>query len=242
MNKIDKDSNIPLYVQLIDIILDEIENNLEEGAQLDSEREICEKYNISRTTVRQALDELERKNYICKIQGKGNFVSEKRMNQDLVKFYSFTDEMKKIGKIPSSRIINFEIIQVTDKISKKLRITRNDLAYKITRIRLADNIPMMYELTYLPYDRFLGLTKEILAKDSMYDVFKEKYNAKISYAEEVLEPVLVNRLESIYLEIKEGNPGLKISRTTFEDERVIEYTIGIARGDKFQYRVYLKNT
>ena len=107
---VDKNSRTPLYLQLMNILIDMIENSLEENEQILSEREICEIYNVSRTTVRQAMDELEKEGYIYKIHGKGTFVSPKRMNQDLISFYSFTEEMKKLGKVPSSEVTGFEIV------------------------------------------------------------------------------------------------------------------------------------
>ena len=88
--KIDKNSKTPLYLQLMDIFIDEIDSALDENEQLLSEREICDKYNVSRTTVRQTMDELEKAGYIYKVHGKGTFVSSKRVEQDLIAFYSFT--------------------------------------------------------------------------------------------------------------------------------------------------------
>lgn len=241
MGVIDKSSRIPLYLQLMDILIENIDKNLEEHQQILSEREICETYDVSRTTVRQALDELERDGYIYKVHGKGTFVSPKRLNQDLMSFYSFTEEMKKIGKEPTSEVIGFEIIHTDEKLSRIFKIKETDLLYKITRIRKADNIPMMYEITYLPFERFEGLTKAELEKSPMYDVLIGKFLAKLTAAEEYFEPILTNKLESIYLDINEGAPSLKIERFTYENSKLVEYTIGVARGDKFKYRVQLKN-
>lgn len=241
MKRIDKSSKIPLYLQLMDILIDKINKSLNENDRLLSEREICDTYDVSRTTVRQALDELERDGYIYKLHGKGTFVAPKRVNQDLVSFYSFTDEMKKIGREPSSQIINFEIIEAGEKLSNKFNIGYEELLYKLIRIRKADDIPMMYEITYLPFDRFKGLKKEKLEMTPMYEVFSSEYNARITSAEEVFEPILTSKLESIYLDIEEGSPSLKIERFTYEGSKIIEYTVGIARGDKFKYRVKLNN-
>lgn len=241
MNKIDKNSNTPLYVQLIDILINKIENNMEENGQLDSEREICEKYGVSRTTVRQALDELEKNRYIYKVQGKGNFIAPRIVEQDLIKVSSFTAEMKKIGKRPTSKLLSFEILEVNDNILKKLKISKNDLVFKISRIRIADDIPMIYEITYLPYERFKGMTKEMLGENPMYDILKNNFQAYISSAEEVIESILINKVESIYLDTPQGQAGLKIERITYEHMKAIEYTISIARGDKFKYRVTLTN-
>ncbi|HAT4283328.1 TPA: GntR family transcriptional regulator [Clostridium perfringens] len=240
--KIDKNSKTPLYLQLMDIFIDEIDSALDENEQLLSEREICDKYNVSRTTVRQTMDELEKAGYIYKVHGKGTFVSSKRVEQDLIAFYSFTDEMKKIGKIPSSQIISFEIIEAGDKLGDKFGILDNDLLFKLIRLRKADELPMIYEITYLPFDRFNNLNKDMLTGKAMYEVLRENFSTKFTFAEEYFEPILTNKLESVYLKVKEGSPSLKIERFTYEKDNLIEYTKSIARGDKFKYKVKLNNT
>lgn len=241
MSFIDKNSRTPLYLQLMNILIDKIENKLEEDTKIPSEREICEVYDVSRTTVRQAMDELEKEGYIYKIHGKGTFVSPKRMNQDLSTFYSFTEEMKKLGKEPSSEVTGFEVVQAGDHISDIFKIGNEDLLYKISRIRKADRIHMMYETTYIPYDRFKGITREKLENKPLYDILSKEYNVRISSAEEYFRPILTNKIESVYLDIKEGSPSLKIERFTYEKGEVIEYTVSVARGDKFKYRVRLNN-
>ncbi|MEG1432412.1 MULTISPECIES: GntR family transcriptional regulator [Eubacterium] len=238
---LDKNLNEPLYHQLFNIMRNDIENHLDEGDQLDSERDICAKYQVSRTTVRQALDKLENEGYIEKIHGKGNFVANRLISQDLVRFYSFSEEMRKLGKTPHSKLTSFEIVEAGETLAHQLGIAEGELAFKLIRIRYADETPMLYESTFLPMERFKGLTAESISTRSMYDVLQDDFGVHISNGEEVLRPILVNRVESLYLDIPEGSPGLKITRTTREGNRVIEYTRSIARGDKFKYRVYLEN-
>ncbi|AGX41973.1 GntR family transcriptional regulator [Clostridium saccharobutylicum] len=239
MIKIDKNSTIPLYVQLMNILIEKIQNEMDENDKLDSERDICKKYEVSRTTVREALDELEKNKYIYKVQGKGNFIFPRVVEQDLIKVSSFTEEMKKHGKKPTSKLLNFEIIEASNKISKKLKIEENELVFKISRIRIADDTPMMYEITYLPYERFEKLTKEMIEEVPLYELLKNIFNVNIISAEEVIESVLINKLESIYLEIPQGQAGLKVERIAYEQKGIIEYTITIARGDKYRYRICL---
>lgn len=241
MNTINKNSITPLYIQLMNILIEKIENNMKENDKLDSEREICKKYGLSRTTVREALDELEKNKYIYKVQGKGNFISPRVVEQDLIKVSSFTEEMKKQGKNPTSKLLNFEVIEANNNISKKLRMEENELVFKISRIRIADDIPMIYEITYLPYERFKGLTKEMIEENPLYEIFKNSFNTYLTSAEEVIESVLINKLESVYLETPQGQAGLRFERIAYEQMNIIEYTITIARGDKYRYRVYLKN-
>lgn len=240
MKKIDKQSRIPLYYQLMDIIIEKIEvENLKEHDRLPSERELCEGYNVSRSTVRQAIQELEKEGYIYREHGKGTFVSPKKMKQDLLGFYSFTEEMKKKGKKPNSKVLNFQVIESNEKIAKKMKLEIGDKIYEFTRLRLADNEPMMLETSYVPYDRFPNLTKTELQEKPMYDIFTEKYNTTFTKAEEMLHPILTKDFEAELLECPKDFPSMMIERITYEGDIVIEYTKGIARGDRFKYHVVL---
>ncbi|CAK7081470.1 GntR family transcriptional regulator [Tissierella sp.] len=241
MKIIDKQNKMPLYFQLMDIIINMIEEgNLRENDQLPSERELCDIYDISRSTVRQAIQELEKEGYIYKLHGKGTFVSPKMFKQNLLKFYSFTEEMKKIGKIPSSKVLDFQIISCNEKLSKKMNLNIGEKIYIFTRLRLADNEPMMLETSYVPYAKFLGLTQELLEGNPMYDIFAKMYNISITSAEEVFRSVLTRTDEAELLRYTSGLPSMMIERITYDNENIVEYTRSIARGDKFKYSILLE--
>lgn len=232
---------IALYHQLETELIDLInKGDIKENDKLPSEREICNQYNVSRTTARQAIGELERKEYVYKVHGKGTFVSPKVYKQQLLKFYSFTEEMKKLGKNPSSEVLGFELIKANEKIAVKLGINKNENIYKILRLRIADDVPMMLEFTYLPEYRFLKLQDKMLRERPMYDIFREKYNVSITKAKESFKPVLINKNDAKILNVKEGTAAMKIERITYENENIIEYTVSISRGDKFEYNVVLE--
>lgn len=239
---IDKDSPLSLYYQLKQIIINKIENrDLKENEKLPTEKELCDQYNISRATVRQALRELEIEDYIYKIQGKGTFVSPKRYQQDLLKFYSFTDEMKKLGKTPTSKVLEFDITTPNKKIAKTLSITTNEKVYRFTRLRLADNEPMMLETSYIPYELFKGITKEDLENRPLYTILIEEFNTSFSKAEEMFRPTLMEDDEADKLHYIEGGPAILLERITYNNnEKIIEYTKSVARGDKFKYHVVLE--
>ena len=237
---LNKNSRIPLYSQLMDILIDKIENSMEENEKIYSERKICEMYDVSRTTVRQAISELEREGYVYTKRGKGTFVSSQKYNQILEGFYSFTEEMKKLGKVPSSKVLKFEILTSSNDIIKKMKLIQGDLVYKFTRLRLADGEPMMLETTYVPYDNFAGITKKNLNTTALYDIFKDFFNERVEYAEEIFLPVLANDVESKYINVEVGSPCLKITRYAFnKTNKIIEYTVSIARGDRFKYHLKL---
>lgn len=240
MKKVNKKSRIPLYYQLMDVIIDMIEKgNLKADSKLPSERELCEDYDISRSTVRQAVSELERGGYIYRLHGKGTFVSQKIFQQELLGFYSFTEEMKKIGKVPKSKVLDFKVTSVNKSLAKKMELHIDEKIYEFTRLRLADNKPMMVETTYLAYSKFLDLTKKLLEERPLYDIFSSIYNVNITSAEENFRAVLTREYEAKVLEYTYNLPSMMIERITYSDGKVIEYTKSIARGDRFKYSVLL---
>lgn len=240
--EIDKMSEVPLYHQLYEIIVRDIKSGIyEENEKLSSEREFCAEYKISRSTVRQTMSELEKDGYIYKEHGRGIFVSFEPFKQKLFDFYSFTEEMEAIGKIPSSQVLDFEIIKADKKIASKLKVNPKEQLYKFTRLRLADNEPIMLETTYLPFSFFPKLTKEMLAEQPMYDIFRNKYKVNFSKATEHFKSVTVRENEAKILNVSQKIPGMLVERYTYEKEDIIEYTISIARGDKFEYKVTLEN-
>ncbi|CAM4242322.1 GntR family transcriptional regulator [Bacillus manliponensis] len=237
---IGKDNRTPLYYQLMDLIVEKIENgSLQEHDKLPSERELCEIYDVSRTTVRQTMQELEKEGYIYKKHGKGSFVSPRIYNQSLVKFYSFTEEMKKYGKVPSSKVISFSVMNCGKKISKILNVDIEEV-YQITRLRLADGEPMLFETSYIPVRLFPHLTKGELEQTPMYEIFRTKYKVQITKAVENFRAVVTNDENARWLQIQAGEPSLLLERITYAKEGVIEYTKTIARGDKFTYTVELQ--
>ncbi len=239
---IDKNSPLSYYYQLKQIIIDMIDSReLGENERLPTEKELCERFDISRATVRQALKELENDDYIYKIQGKGTFVSPKKFQQDLLKFYSFTDEMKKIGKQPSSKVLNFKIQVPDKKISGILQLNQSDKVYQFTRLRLADNEPMMLETTYIPYDLFKGITKKDLENTPLYNILINQFGTIFSKAEEIFRPTLLTEEEANKLNYINGGPAILLERITYDkSDKVIEYTKSVSRGDKFKYHVVLE--
>ncbi len=237
---INKNLKIPLYLQLMQEIIKKIDNGFyKENDKLPSERELCSMYNLSRITVRQALQELEREGYINKVHGVGTFIAPKRYDQPLVKLYSFTEEMKKIGKNPSTKVIEFTTLTIDEHLAKKMNLLPNEEVYKIIRLRLADNEPLIYETTYLPKQKFPNLSANDLVTRPMYTVFYEDYRIEVTRAVETFSATVVREDESKYLEVNANQPAMLITRHAYFKDQLIEFTVSVARGEKFKYIVEL---
>lgn len=236
--KLEKKDKIPIYSQLVDILVSEMEL-MKPGDKLPSERQLCRLYNISRTTVRQAISELELNGYISKIHGKGTFVTKNDSSkQNLSDYYSFTEQMKNIGKNPKTQVLEFSYERSNKFVSDKLKIQEGKKIIRFQRLRGADDIPMMLETTFIPYDDFTKINRNLLDEMPLYDIFEKKYNRKIKYVEEYFSAGIIGKEESTILKIDSGVPCLKIKRLSFDIEnKIIEYTISFARADQFVYKV-----
>lgn len=240
MSTMDKKSKVPLYLQLMEEIMEKIENQVyTEDEKLPSERELCDIYSLSRITIRQALTELEHEGYIYKLHGIGTFVAPKTYNQHLEKLYSFTDEMKKLGKSPTTKVLSFSLIAADERLAKKMHLQPLDEVYKIVRLRFADDQPLMYGTSYLPRKIFPDLTEKDLVERPMYDVFHQDYQIGLTKATERFSATLIREEEATYLDAIKQQPAMLIKRYAYHNDVLIEYTNSVARGDKFAYTVEL---
>lgn len=234
-----KDSATPLYDQLVTVLMEYIKTSLNVDDKMLSEREICEKYDVSRTTVRATLNELEEMGFIYKRHGKGTYVSGlwKEM-QDLSNYYSFTEQMKKLGKEPKTDIVSFERLNAIPYVAENLGLQANDDVYKLRRLRSADGLKMMYETTFIPVYLFPSLTVSQLESMPLYELYPTLYKQDIRYAEEEFYASVAETKEAERLDIPEGSACLRIFRKTYnQDNKIVEFTLSVARGDQFIYKI-----
>lgn len=224
-----------LYSDIVKDITEKI-STMDKGDKIPSERQLCLDYGVSRTTIRNAIGDLVNSGLIIQIQGKGSFVTGKHnLRDNLSNYYSFTQRTRANGMVPRSEIIDFRIKKATKDLAKQMKLNNMDLIIELVRLRLADDEPMMYETTYIPYERFTNISRELAGKKPLYDIFDES-NAKIFTVNERFSVAkLTNKLAN-FLGQKADAPSLKITRKSFDfDDNLVEYTISYARGDKFYY-------
>jgi GntR family transcriptional regulator len=238
---INKNSPIPIYYQIEEYIKELIENGeLRPGDSLPPEREYAEKYQISRMTVRQAFTHLVNDGYLYRLQGKGTFVAERKIEQPLQGLTSFTEDMKARGFEPGSRLIHFEIIPATRQIAGQLLISEHGPVYEIIRIRMADNVPIALETNYISANLIKGLTDQIVNK-SLYAYIEDQLDLKIDSASQIIESSVASQSEAEYLKISKDAPVMLIQRNTYlKDNTPVEFVKSVYRADRYKFMIQMK--
>lgn len=230
----------PLYDQLVDILTDKIEHEYRPGDLLPSERELSDRYGLSRTTVRLALQELERLGLVIRQHGRGTFVADRSaQTTNLSQAYSFSEQMRSMGREPSTTILEFSVIEADKNLAEHMGTRIGERLYKIKRLRSADDMPMMVERSYLPVRKFMTLERPMLEKKALYDIVEQDFREKIGVAEEEFFASIARPADAHLLDISEGAPVLDLIRTTYNtSNEIVEYTLSVARADQFKYKVY----
>ncbi|MEU7896143.1 GntR family transcriptional regulator [Nonomuraea sp. NPDC049152] len=230
---------IPLHYQVYQHLRDAMDRGaLRPGDRLPGERELCEFYNCSLITVRRALDELTRERRLVRMRGRGTFVTESPVERNLQLLGSFTAEMHAAGLTPSSRLLSTSIDAAPRAVAEALRVEAGTQTIYVERLRLVDGEPLVLEQVHLPAARFPGLLDADLAHESLYTLLAERYDTRLDYAEETIEPVGLGVREAELLDQKRGKPALLIELVAFDQfGRPVEHCRSVVRGDKARYRV-----
>ncbi|HEX7056301.1 MAG TPA: GntR family transcriptional regulator [Bacilli bacterium] len=226
----------PLYGSVKDKILEMIETGkYQPGDQLPTEFELCKMFNVSRTTVRLALNQLKLEGHVNQVQGRGTFVSKSKIQHRLTSYISFIDFMNSLGLANETKIIEFSVIPASANIAKHLRIAEKDPVFHIIRSRYVENLPFQYSQTYISWKMAPGLTKED-CEGSLYWMFENKFNHKLEKCVEQIEPVLIDQLTSEVLGIPVGSLAMLLKSTTYNvNDEPLEYSREVYRGDRSSF-------
>lgn len=227
------------YESIRDQVLDLI-GTLEVGAAIPPERELCQRFGVSRMTLRRALDELAREGVVERHQGRGTFVAAPKIAQQL-EMTSFSDDMRRRGMVPGSRTLTLSRIAAGAPLGRRLDVSPRATVLRVRRLRLADHEPMAIETLHVPEDLVPGLDARDLTDTSFYDLLEDRYGLAILWAEQTIEPTVVNAEEAAELAIPEHSPAFLFERTSRADDgRIVEFVRSIYRGDRYQLLVELR--
>ncbi len=231
-------NGIPLYYQLKEYLLQEIQTHYQAGDLLPSESEIEQKYGVSRITVRKAIEELSREGIVVKKQGKGTFVMEKKILYDANIIGSLTQRLEQQGHQLQTHSI--EYISITDAHHVKA-LLHCDTLLCIKRLRLLDGIPFALMLNYIDPARVPNL-QEKFNKGSLYTLYKEEYGITFYHAEETVEAKAATKEQANKLKIPVNAPLLCLQRLSYDKKNTpIEYSDIVIKADMYKHKIVLSH-
>lgn len=225
------------YFTLYNKIVEDIEKGiLKHGSKLPSENDYMQKYNISRDTVRKALNMLEQSGYINKIKGKGSFVLDiNRHNFSVSGLISFKEVSEKMGKSTKTYVKELELIEADDYLSSKLNIKAGDKVWKVVRVREIENKKIILDIDYFNSNYVNSLTREI-CEGSIYDYLENVLKLKINFAKKEITVQQCSDGDRKYLDMNGFDMIVLVDTTVYlQDGTLFQYTESRHRPDKFKF-------
>ncbi len=236
---INKYSNVPLYSQLKQLIIRKIESGEYQGeSRIPSEQELCEQYDISRPTVRQAISELTNNGYLYKEKGKGTFVTKSKSKVDIKNYSGFTDSILDSQEPGQHDILSLRSVNLNDAMFLKNIFgtqgqSGNTEFAEIKYITAEKNNVLSYNTSYIPLALFPDLIEDIKDKKPSYDILRGKYPLLPVRTKSSLEIVFTDQTDAQYLQVQTGLPVIKIQNILYSKSgQPVEVITAKYRADK----------
>jgi len=239
MKTLIKTGVVPYYYQLKEILLEFIKRGeFAIGQLLPPERELCNRYQVSRITIRKALDLLRQEGLICREQGRGTFVTKPPLEQPS-QIISFTEQMKSLGLKSSTRVLEMRIISMDRELAERLLLRLDEEIVLIKRLRLANNEPVALENSCLPHKIYPQIFSADLT-GSLTRIVEDNYHLRLKHANQVVKAVNVSGKTAKILGVTSNSPVLHVSRISFlADNKPAEYLEAYYRGDRYNLTMEL---
>lgn len=241
LNK-DNLKGVPLYVQIRERIREKIrKNELTIGSFLPAETELAEMFNVSRMTVRSAIDDLVTEGLLIRKQGTGTLIASKRAVRDYSRLTGFHEDMKSRGMNPSSKVIKKELIPASEEFADKLMIQPGSKVFHILRLRFVeDNQIIALHRLYIPQGLCPWIEEADLNKESLYELYT-KNNLPVEWGRQIVEAHTAMEIEAKYLEIEVGTPILYSERISYSKNNIpLEHATAWCRADRYSMNFILK--
>lgn len=241
---LDRESPTPLYLQLRDILASQIiEGLLGPGDALPSERQLCDEFDLSRTTVRQALRGLAQMGLISTVPSQGAFVNARRPELAVpVSLDGFTAEIRREGLMPSSTLLDAELVKSpSPHLVDQMALEPDDELVKLERLRLVNDVPLALHTVHLNRRFCPDILQRNLSQESVFELLRTEYRLSLSHAEEEVYATLADEREMELLNLSYPSAVLRSKRTTFLDTGyVIELALASYCGEWYRLKVAIE--
>jgi len=238
VDALDRDVPIPLYYQIKRFVLAQIKNgSWPVGHQIPTEQQFCEKFDISRPTVRQAISELISEGHLSKKNRKVTVSKPKMDGSFFSKLQSFNAEMQAKDLTPSTRVLTIEV-RTNAEVSEKLALEKDAQCIYLERVRYADDDPIVWVETYIPHKSMPDLKSVDFRHASLYETIEKRYQIRIERVDRIVEAILAGSRESELLGVDKGDPICFVKTTAYDQyNEPVEFSVARYRGDRSQFAV-----
>ena len=232
---------VPVYVQIRESLRTEIIGGLlKRGEKLPSENELASKYNVSRMTIRESVEDLVDEGLLYRRHGVGTFVAYPHLQRDHTRLTTFFDKAENEGIKVQTTLLNLELALATPKVAQALDIPMGNRIIRVKTLRCVEDIPITVHDAHVPHELFARIVNENLEAQHLWTLF-EKCGYKVKRAVQKLEAREASREIAHLLKIKEGMPVLFKERTVYAtDGTPVEFTYCYNRGDMYSLTVALE--
>ena len=222
-----------LYSRVETVLAGEIADGvLKVGDQLPTEDIFITRFEVSRITVRRAIQNLVGRGLVEIRRGKGTFVAAPKMTQELTELSGFVEDMHALGRKPTARVIGKEVVTADTTVASHLALTKGERVIRIRRVRLADGVPLSFDETFLPLEIGKKIITNNLKVEPIFSLLERKYDIPLIEAEYKLEAVAAEIEVASALRVKQGSPIFRIERTSYSTgNRPVDYEKLYYRGD-----------
>ena len=228
---------LPKHLQLTSLLTSLATERLSPGEAIPSERDLMATYSVSRATVRRSIESLIGDGLLERVHGKGTFVARPRLESQL-HLASFSQEMRRRGLSPSTRLLTLDAARPPAEVASALGMRRGNLAWRVTRVRLADGRPIALEEGWYPRALLPDLDRRDLS-GSLYEVFSSDYGLVIDSAAQTLWGETAVGPTARLLDAPVHTPLLVFRRVSSAGDRVVEHVVSRYRGDRYQIHMFL---
>jgi GntR family transcriptional regulator len=237
------DDRLPRYQRLRDELAAQIaEHRWRPGEAIPTEQELARTYDVAIGTVRKAVDVLVADGLLERFQGRGTFVRRASFDGSLFRFFRFQSKRGE-RRIPASRILIREVTSAPSAVAATLQIEPHAEVIHMSRLRLIDDMPMLAEEIWLPYERFAAFATLELDEigDLLYPVYETHCNQVIASASETLTVETIDPMHARMLRVEPGTPVVVIERLAYGyDRRPLEWRRSRGPASEFIYQVEIR--